>query len=65
MGKSFIVNYYYLTGAILTLLVAFLTATGNIQSYIRFADVTNEIAFCFFACMLSAVLAISSFSKSK
>ena len=38
------------------MLIGVLTATGDIQTYIHFAGVLNEIAFCFGSFMLAGIL---------
>lgn len=42
-----------LLGAILSVLVAALTVGGQLQSWVHFAGVANEIAFFLLACCMS------------
>jgi hypothetical protein len=63
MEKTITIHFGYLTGAIAAFLIALFTMTGDVQNYIHFAGVANEMGFCFFALMLSVICLFSSFSK--
>ena len=45
--------------------IAFLTANGTIQSYIKFADVINEIAFFGLSVMLGTGSLFATFEKTQ
>tara|TARA_Y100000389_G_scaffold169745_1_gene176232 strand:+ start:448 stop:684 length:237 start_codon:yes stop_codon:yes gene_type:complete len=49
-------NLGNLIGGILSLTVAWNTATGNILNWINFADPLNEMAFCLAATVLGTLL---------
>jgi len=42
------------------MLIGLFTASGDIQTYIHFAGVANEMAFCFIAFMMAAVFMLSA-----
>jgi len=42
------------------MLIGVFTASGDIQTYIHFAGVANEMAFCFIAFMMAAVFMLSA-----
>jgi len=45
--KSSTQNLLTLMGGLISLYVAYITATGTILNYISFADPLNEMGFCF------------------
>jgi hypothetical protein len=47
------------------MLIGVLTATGDIQTYIHFAGVLNEMAFCFGSFMLAGMLMLSAILPDK
>jgi hypothetical protein len=51
-------NLLIIIGALICMIVGILIAMGHGQAYIPFADVSNEIAFCFCAFMLAGILMI-------
>lgn len=61
--KNISISYKNLALAILAFAVAYMTATGQILNYIKFADVLNEIAFFCCAGMVAIIAFIGSFSK--
>ncbi len=40
------INFKALIGAVVSFLVAYVTAAGIIQNFINFSDPINELAFC-------------------
>jgi hypothetical protein len=63
MEKTITIHFGYLIGAITSFLIAFFTMTGHVQSYIYFAEVTNEMGFCMLVLVIGIILMFSSFSK--
>ena len=55
MNKSAYKNLLTLTGGIISLSIAYITATGTILNYISFADPLNEMFFCFSALILGVM----------
>ena len=53
-------NLLNVLGFLACMLIGVFTATGDIQTYIHFAGVANEMAFCFMAFMMAAVFMLSS-----
>lgn len=47
------INFQALIGAVVSLGVAYITATGIILNYIKFEDPLNEMAFCVLSLMLA------------
>ena len=47
------INFKALAGAVTSLGVAYITATGQILNYIKFEDPLNEMAFCVLSLMLA------------
>ena len=47
------------------MLIGVFTATGDIQTYIHFAGVLNEMAFCFGSFMLAGILMLSTILPDK
>ena len=47
------------------MLIGVLTATGDVQTYIHFAGVLNEMAFCFGSFMLAGILMLSAILPDK
>ncbi len=47
------INFQALIGAVVSLGVAYITATGIILNYIKFADPLNEMAFCVLSLMMA------------
>lgn len=60
---KFKIDFKYLTAAIVALIIAYMTATGFILNFIKFADVLNEIAFFTVSVFLSSIFTFCSFSK--
>jgi hypothetical protein len=52
-------NLLNFLGFAICMLIGIFTATGDIQTYIHFAGVANEIAFCFMSFMLAGILMLS------
>jgi hypothetical protein len=46
-------------GFLICMLIGVLTATGDIQTYIHFAGVLNEMAFCFMSFMLAGIFMLT------
>ena len=53
-------NLLNFLGFLACMLIGFFTATGDIQTYIHFAGVANEMAFCFMSFMLAGVFMMSA-----
>jgi hypothetical protein len=53
-------NLLCLLGFLACMLIALFTASGDVQTYIHFSGVANEIAFCFLAFMMAAVFMLSA-----
>ncbi len=47
------INFKALVGAVVSLGVAYITATGIILNYVKFEDPLNEMAFCVLSLMLT------------
>ena len=47
------INFKALVGAVASLGVAYITATGAILNYVKFEDPLNEMAFCVLSLMLA------------
>ena len=47
------------------MLIGVFTATGDVQTYIHFAGVLNEMAFCFGSFMLAGILMMSAILPDK
>lgn len=60
---KFKIDFKYLTAAIVALVIAYMTATGFILNFIKFADVLNEIAFFVCAMTLGTMMLFASFTK--
>ncbi len=60
MNKSAYTNLLTLTGGIISLSIAYITATGTILNYISFADPLNEMFFCFSALILGVMCIYTS-----
>jgi hypothetical protein len=58
-------NLLNFLGFAICMLIGVLTATGDIQTYIHFAGVLNEIAFCFGSFMLAGILMLSAILPDK
>lgn len=58
-------NLLNVLGFLACMLIGVFTATGDIQTYIHFAGVLNEMAFCFGSFMLAAILMLSSVLPDK
>ena len=52
-------NLLNFLGFLACMLIGVFTASGDIQKYIRFEGVANEMAFCFGAFMMAAVFMLS------
>jgi len=65
MQISFKLNIKYFLFAIAFFAIAYMTATGDILNYINFADVLNEMAFCFCALLLGILNTIMAFERIK
>jgi hypothetical protein len=52
-------NLLNFLGFAICMLIGIFTATGDIQTYVHFAGVANEIAFCFMSFMLAGILMLS------
>jgi hypothetical protein len=50
----------HVLGFLAFMLIAVFTATGDIQTYIHFSGVANEIAFCFLSFMMAAGFMLSA-----
>ena len=53
-------NLLNFLGFLTCMLIGVFTATGDIQKYIRFEGVANEMGFCLLAFMMAAVFMLSS-----
>jgi hypothetical protein len=53
-------NLLCLLGFLACMLIALFTASGDVQTFIHFSGVANEIAFCFLAFMMAAVFMLSA-----
>jgi len=53
-------NLLNVLGFLACMLIGVFTASGDIQTYIHFAGVANEMAFCFIAFMMAAVFMLSA-----
>jgi hypothetical protein len=53
-------NLFCLLGFLACMLIAVFTASGDVQTYIHFSGMDNEIAFCFLAFMMAAVFMLSA-----
>ena len=53
-------NLLNFLGFLACMLIGFFTATGDIQSYIHFAGVANEMGFCFLAFLMAGVFMMST-----
>lgn len=53
-------NLLNVLGFLACMLIGVFTATGDIQTYIHFAGVLNEMAFCFLSFMLAAMFMLST-----
>jgi hypothetical protein len=58
-------NLLNFLGFAICMLIGVLTATGDIQTYIHFAGVLNEMAFCFGSFMLAGILMLSAILPDK
>lgn len=52
-------NLLNFLGFLACMLIGFFTATGDIQNYIHFAGVANEMAFCFMSFMLAGIFMLT------
>lgn len=53
-------NLLNFLGFLACMLIGFFTATGDVQSYIHFAGVANEMAFCFLAFLMAGLFMMSA-----
>jgi amino acid transporter len=53
-------NLLNLLGFLACMLIGVFTATGDVQSFIHFSGVANEMAFCFLSFMMAAVFMLSA-----
>lgn len=53
-------NFLNFMGFLACMLIGFFTATGDIQKYIHFAGVANEMAFCLLAFMMAGIFMLST-----
>ena len=53
-------NLLNFLGFLACMLIGFFTATGDVQTYIHFAGVANEMAFCFMAFMMAGIFMLSA-----
>jgi len=53
-------NLFCLLGFLACMLIALFTASGDVQTFIHFSGVANEIAFCFLAFMMATVFMLSA-----
>jgi len=60
-----IIDFKFFIPAILSFVVAYMTVTSTIDSYIHFAGEANAAAFFMVASMLGLLLTICSFEKIK
>lgn len=58
-------NLLNFIGFLICMLIGVFTASGDIQTYIHFAGVANEIAFCFGSFMLAGILMLSAILPDK
>ena len=65
MEIKFKLNPGMLVLSMVSFLVAYMTVSGTIQSYINFADVLNEVGFFVMALMLGLLGLLSSFEKTQ
>jgi len=63
MEINFKLNIKPLILTIVSFTVAYLTANGTVQSYIKFADVLNEIGLFIMAIMAGTLGLIATFEK--
>jgi hypothetical protein len=63
MNKSAYTNLLTLTGGIISISIAYITATGTILNYISFSDPLNEMFFCFSAFILGVLCIYSGIPK--
>jgi hypothetical protein len=61
--KNIKIDAKNLAASAAALSVAYMTATGYILNYIKFADVLNEMFFCLAALSLGTIFLFMSFSK--
>jgi uncharacterized membrane protein required for colicin V production len=59
------VNIPYFLGAILAFVIAYMTATYQIDKYIHFAGELNALAFCATAIFLGIMCLMGSFERPK
>jgi hypothetical protein len=65
MEIKFKLNPGHLVLSIVSFIIAYMTITGTIQNYIKFAGVLNEIGFFATSSVLGILSFLSSFEKSK
>ncbi len=65
MEIKFKLNPGHLILSVVSFIIAYMTITGTIQSYIHFADVLNEIGFFVMVSMLGLLGLLSSFEKTQ
>lgn len=65
MEIKFKLNPGMLVLSIVSFLVAYMTVSGTIQSYIYFAGILNEIGFFVMAILLGSLGLLSSFEKTQ
>ena len=53
-------NLLNFLGFLACMLIGFFTATGDVQTYIHFAGVANEMAFCLLAFMMAGIFMLSA-----
>jgi hypothetical protein len=52
-------NLLNFLGFVACMLIGFFTATGDVQTYIHFAGVANEMAFCFLSFMMAGIFMLT------
>jgi hypothetical protein len=58
-------NLLNFIGFAICMLIGVFTATGDVQTYIHFAGVLNEMAFCFGSFMLAGILMLTTILPDK
>ena len=53
-------NLLNLLGFLACMLIGVFTASGDVQTFIPFSGVANEMAFCFLSFMMAAVFMLSA-----
>jgi hypothetical protein len=65
MEIKFKLNFGHFVLSVISFIIAYMTITGTIQNYIKFASVLNEIGFFVISSMLGVLIFLFSFEKSK